>query len=492
MFQEVETPVETRDRPKFRRLAKFEEFSEWYAQLLAYCGIVDTRFPLKACDVWRPYGFKALKLMMQVMETLLDATGHEEAYFPMFVPAGIFGKEADFLEGFAGEALRITKTGSRPLEEELIVRPTSEAVMYYMFAKWISSHRDLPLKYYQTVNVFRWETKMTKPLLRVREVVKFKEAHTVHATAEEADAQVQEGIWIYQEFFDILRVPYIVLRTPEWDTFAGAAYNYDLFTILPDGKGLELGSVINLGQKFAKAFDITFRDQDESEKYPHQTCYGISERSLGAMLSLHGDDKGFIFLPKIAPIQVVLVPIFRTEKEVEAIKEYISKVENLLKQFRFVTDWSDQRPGWKFNHWEAMGIPIRLEIGLREVTSEKIVLVRRDTGEKSLVLFKDITERITSVLEKSTAELERRTQEWFQDQIWEAEAIGEAKEQYLHRKGIIKLPWCGESSCGQAMAEQLVGAALGHKVDDDAYAAQKLCAYCQKGARHLLHFGRTY
>ncbi|MHA2370579.1 MAG: aminoacyl--tRNA ligase-related protein [Candidatus Hodarchaeales archaeon] len=227
------------------------------------------------------------------MERLLDATGHEEAYFPMFVPASVFAIEADFLAGFAGEVLQITKTGSRTLEEALIVRPTSETIIYYMFAKWISSYRDLPIKLYQTVNIFRWETKMTKPLLRVREVVKFKEAHTVHTTAEEADVQVQEGLEIYQRFFDILRVPYIVLRTPEWDTFAGAAYNYDVFTVIPDGKALELGSVINLGQKFAKAFGITFWDQNEAERYPYQTCYGVSERSLGAALALHGDDKGF-------------------------------------------------------------------------------------------------------------------------------------------------------------------------------------------------------
>jgi prolyl-tRNA synthetase len=492
LFQEAETPVETKNRRKFRRISKSEEFSEWYNHFLSYTGIVDTRYPLKGCDVWQPYGFKALKLMMGIMERLLDATGHEEAYFPMFVPASVFAIEADFLAGFTGEVLRITKTGSRTLEEALIVRPTSETIIYYMFAKWISSYRDLPIKLYQTVNIFRWETKMTKPLLRVREVVKFKEAHTVHATAEEADVQVQEGLEIYQRFFDILRIPYIVLRTPEWDTFAGALYNYDLFTVLPDGKGLELGSVINLGQKFAKAFGITFWDQNEAERYPYQTCYGISERSLGAALALHGDDKGFIFLPDIAPIQLVVIPIFRTEGEAEAIKKFLMRVETHLKEFRFMTDWSERTPGWKFNHWEVMGVPIRLEIGPREVTSGKIVVAQRDTGEKIVVSLEDLINKISSILGAITSELAIRAQEWFQNQLWEITTIEEAASLYSERKGIVKLPWCGKDECGQTMEEQLVGSALGYRIEDDSSAAQKLCAHCQRPAKHLLHFGRTY
>lgn len=430
--------------------------------------------------------------MMAIMERLLDEVGHEETYFPMFAPASVFEKEADFLAGFTGEALRITKTGSRPLDEELIVRPTSETIMYHMFSKWISSYRDLPIKLYQTVNVFRWETKMTKALLRVREVVKFKEAHTIHATAEEADVQVKEGLQIYRQFFKILKIPYIVLQTPEWDTFAGAMYNYDVFTVMPDGKALELGSVINLGQKFAKAFGITFRDQKETERYPYQTCYGISERSLGAMLSLHGDDRGFVFLPEIAPIQLVIIPIFRTDKDVSMIKRYLSEVEQQLQEFRSVIDWSDHTPGWKFSHWEAKGIPIRLEIGPREVKNRNAVLVPRDSCEKATVSLAELKRVIHVALEDLSNVLAIQTYEWFREQIWEADSLEEAIEGYARRKGIVKLSWCGRTDCGQEIEEQLTGSALGYNEEEDAYAVRKTCASCGKPANHLLHFGRTY
>ena len=211
---------------------KKENFSEWYDKILAYAQVIDDRYPIKGVYVWMPYGYDALKRMLHKMEQLLDATGHSDSYFPIFASSAAFKKEADFLKGFGGESLRVTHAGEHKLDEELIVRPTSETIMYPMFSLWIRSWRDLPLKLYQTVPIFRWETKMTKALLRVREIVKFKEAHTAHATAEDAEKQIKEAIEVYKKFFDFLRVPYLILRTPEWETFPGALYNYDFFTII--------------------------------------------------------------------------------------------------------------------------------------------------------------------------------------------------------------------------------------------------------------------
>ncbi|MEM4662068.1 MAG: aminoacyl--tRNA ligase-related protein, partial [Desulfurococcaceae archaeon] len=292
---------------------KYEKFDEWYHAVLREADIVDIRYPVKGMIVWRPYGLKALRFTQRILIELLEKTGHQEAYFPALIPESIFAKEKDFLEGFGGESFSVEGTGTKKFSERFFIRPTSETVMYYMWSLWIRGRKDLPLKMYQAVNIFRYETKMTHPILRVREIMGFIEAHTAHATMEEAEKQIGEATSIYKEFFDRLLLPYFIVKTPPWDTFAGAEYNYDFITVMPDGKGLELGSVINLGQRFAKAFDIKFMDTDGSTKYVYQTCYGVSERVLGAVIAVHGDSVGLFFPPEIAPIQVVIVPIAKPD-----------------------------------------------------------------------------------------------------------------------------------------------------------------------------------
>ncbi|MCC6043582.1 MAG: proline--tRNA ligase, partial [Desulfurococcaceae archaeon] len=260
---------------------KYKEFDEWYHAVLREADIVDIRYPVKGMIVWKPYGLKALRLTQRILIELLEKTGHEEAYFPTLIPESIFAKESEFLKGFGGETFAVEGTATKRFNERLFIRPTSETVMYYMWNLWIKGRKDLPLKMYQAVNVFRYETKMTHPILRVREIMGFIEAHTAHATPHEAEQQIREAIEIYKAFFDRLQLSYFIVKTPPWDTFAGAEYNYDFITVMPDGKGLELGSVINLGQRFAKAFDIKFMDVDGQFKYVYQTCYGVSERVLG-------------------------------------------------------------------------------------------------------------------------------------------------------------------------------------------------------------------
>ena len=466
-----------------------KNFTEWYERILKYSGVVDDRYPLKGSYVWMPYGFKALKLMMRKIEELLDETGHQDSYFPLLVPISIFKKESDFLEGFGGSTLRITHVGKKALDEEIVIRPTSETVMYYMFSLWIRSWRDLPLKLYQVVPIFRWETKMTRAMLRVREVVKFKEAHTVHETEEEAAEQVKEGVEIYKKFFDFLRIPYVVLKTPDWNTFAGALYNYDLVSIVPDGKAVELGSVINLGQKFAKAFNITYLDKNEKKQYVWQTCYGISERELGVNLALHGDDKGLIFISEIAPIQIVILPILTGKKDDEKLIKNSEVLKKELKQYRVEIDASADTIGSKFFHWEAKGVPIRIELGKKEVESKSLVIVRRDTGKKETIKNSELKTKIKETLADIDKNLYEESKSFFKSMIAEVKTVEEAQKILEKKGGIVKIPWCGKDSCGKNMEEKLVGEALGI---DEKEEAKGICPICKSKAKYMMHFGKTY
>jgi prolyl-tRNA synthetase len=457
------------------------QFSDWWDKVISYAKVLDDRYPIKGVYVWMPYGHKAVKLMINKMESLLDQTGHQETYFPLFSPASVFAKEKDFLAGFGGESLVVTKIGRRDLDEEMIVRPTSETIIYSMLSLWIRSWRDLPMKLYQTVPIFRWETKMTKPMIRCREISKFNEAHCAMLTEQGANTQVNEAIKIYKEFFDFLQIPYIILKTPNWDTFAGAIYNYDFFTIMPDGKSVELASVINLGQKFSKSFDISYLDKSEQKQHAWQVTYGISERALGASLALHGDDKGLVFPSEIAPIQVVFVPILKGNPSDNEILEAC----NQELPFRVFVDTSDKRPGEKFNHWEVKGVPIRIDIGERDLASNSAVLVRRDTGEKMPVPLNELEKKISTILETIDSSIYKKAQDFVASMINEAKDLRTAQK--LIKKGAVKLPWCGDDSCGQKLEEQLTGSALG--ISEETPVGDCICG---KKAKSYLYFARSY
>jgi prolyl-tRNA synthetase len=418
---------------------KYENFSEWYHEILREADIVDIRYPVKGMIVWRPYGLKALRLVQKILTDLLDKTGHEEAYFPTLIPESVFSREKDFLAGFGGESFVVEGTGTRRFNERFYLRPTSETVMYYMWSMWIKGRKDLPLKMYQVVNIFRYETKMTHPLLRVREIMGFIEAHTAHATREEAEKQIIEGIQVYKEFFDRLQLPYFIVKTPPWDTFAGAEYNYDFITVMPDGKGLELGSVINLGQKFAKAFDIKYMDTDGSVKYVYQTCYGVSERVLGAVIAIHGDDKGLFFPPEVAPIQVVIVPIARREES--DIVEYAERVKNFLENqgVRVYLDKDPEHtPGWKYYYWEMKGVPTRLEIGRRELETNTVTIARRDNAPKVTVKVEDILSELKTIWADLNKFLRSNALEHLKKMTMFTE-----KCEPVEFKGLIITPWDG-------------------------------------------------
>ncbi|MDE1869829.1 MAG: proline--tRNA ligase [Candidatus Micrarchaeota archaeon] len=467
---------------------KVKDFPDWYDKALSVGEIVDTRYPLKGMIIWRPYGFKSLKLMLNIIENLLDLHGHEETYFPMLIPASIFGKERDFLKGFSGEAFVVTKAGTEKLGEELYIRPTSETVIYDSVKLWIRSTSDLPLKIYQTVNTFRHETKTTRPLLRVREIVKFKEAHTFHPTASDAEEQIKEGIKIYREFFDTLLVPYKVLRTPSWDTFAGAMYNYDFMSVMPDGKAIELGSVINLGDKFAKAFDIKYLKADGSNDYVHQTCYGISERELGALISIHGDNNGLILPPSVAPVQVVIVPILKdSAKEVNARAKQIEK-ELVQLGLRVKIDSRDKTMGEKFYELEAKGIPLRIEIGPKEIKEGKMVVFRRDTREKINLGDADF-HKITKLMADIGKNLRQRALDYLDERVLHFSNVKELQEKYTERIGMVGLPWCGDEKCGRSLEEKIGIPTIGYDTETKIH---QVCASCGKSATTEMFFGKTY
>nr|WP_238529042.1 proline--tRNA ligase [Thermogladius calderae] len=471
------------------KIDKFSNFPEWYHDILRDADIVDIRYPVKGMIVWRPYGLKALRLAQGILIRLLEETGHQEAYFPTFIPESVFSKEKDFLEGFGGETFVVEGTMSKKFNERLLVRPTSETVMYYMWNLWIKGRKDLPLKMYQMVNVFRYETKMTHPILRVREIMGFIEAHTAHATMQEAEEQIKEAISIYKQFFDSLLLPYFIVKTPPWDTFAGAEYNYDFVTAAPDGKGLELGSVINLGQRFAKAFDLRFLDSDGQYKFVYQTCYGVSERVLGAVIAVHGDERGLFFPPVVAPIQVVIVPIFREGEE--DVVDYARKVLKVLKEsgVRAHLDLdTEHSPGWKYYYWELKGVPTRVEIGRRETSSNTVTIVRRDNLEKKTVPL----EKLVDTLKETWLQIETHLKSRALDYLKKLTIIPHRQPQT--EKGLIVAAWDGTKACAERL-EQVYGKNVLGEIVESPIELPPLSEFenlCEKQPDRYALLGVTY
>ncbi|MFA5003517.1 MAG: proline--tRNA ligase, partial [Methanolinea sp.] len=284
------------------------DFSGWYNELLWRAEIMDVRYPVKGLYVWYPFGFSLRRNVYDMLRSLLDRD-HQEALFPLLIPEQELAKEAEHIKGFEEEVYWVTHGGLSPLDVKLALRPTSECAIYPMYALWVRSHADLPLKIYQIVNAFRYETKHTRPLIRLREITSFKEAHTVHTTWEDAERQVETAISLYMEFYDRLCIPVIISKRPEWDKFPGGDYTIAVDTVMPDGRTLQIGTVHHLGDHFSRTFQITYEDVDGEQKFAHQTCYGISERSIAALISMHGDDRGLILPPGPAPVQAVIIPI---------------------------------------------------------------------------------------------------------------------------------------------------------------------------------------
>ena len=465
-----------------------ENFSEWYNNILETADILDSRYPIKGLSIWRPYGFQIRKQILKIYSELMDKE-HEEVLFPTLIPESELAKEGEHVKGFEDEVYWITKGGKTDLNEKLALRPTSETSIYPMFALWLRSHIDLPMKYYQVVNTFRYETKHTRPIIRVREIQTFAEAHTVHATRADADKQVETGIKIYKELFENLAIPYTITKRPLWDTFPGADYTMAFDTLMPSVRTLQIGTVHNLDQTFSKTYDIIFENKEGEHEHPYQTCYGISERIIAAVLGIHGDEKGLKLPPKIAPTQITLIPIlFKKGKE-----EVLNKITEIQKQLeenniRVKIDQRDIRPGKKFYDWEIKGTPLRLELGPRDLENNKTVLVRRDTLEKiELNLDDKLVENIEKILNGIQENLKKQAQENQKEHIIDVNKIEDISDK-INEKNIVSFNWCGEEECGKEIEEKTGFDILGEYKEDN----ENKCIHCGKPSKNIALISKSY
>jgi prolyl-tRNA synthetase len=352
-----------------------------------------------------------------------------------------------------------------------------------MFSIWIRSHADLPIRIYQIVNTFRYETKHTRPLIRLREITSFKEAHTAHTSWEEAKKQTEAAVALYKEFYDRLGIPYVVSHRPQWDRFPGADYTIAFDTLMPDGKSLQIGTIHHLSTNFAKTFDITYEDRSGNQQYVNQTCYGISERCIAAVISVHGDDKGLVLPPEVAPTQIVIIPIFTAQASSEAVLKACNELKHELSRYRVILDTDDTRPGAKFYKWEKRGVPVRIEVGPRDISKRAVTLVRRDTGKKEVVERSKLQARVAEVMTEVLNTIAERAQAVLRSHI----VTIETPEQARGKKGFFQISWCGSESCGLLLQELSEADVLG-----EAEPIEGRCAVCKTPTNVMAFLARPY
>jgi prolyl-tRNA synthetase (EC 6.1.1.15) len=464
-------------------------FSEWYNELLWRAEIMDVRYPVKGLYVWYPHGFAMRRAVYQILREIMDRD-HREALFPLLIPATEFMKEAEHIKGFEDEVYWVTRGGLSDLDIPLALRPTSETAIYPMYALWIRSHADLPLKIYQVVNSFRYETKHTRPLIRLREITSFKEAHTVHASWEEAEEQVRKAILLYREFYERLCVPVIISRRPDWDKFPGADYTLAVDTVMPDGKTLQIGTAHHLGDHFSRTFQIQFEDTSGEQKYGQQTCYGISERSIAALISIHGDDRGLVLPPCVAPIQIIIIPIIVGKRREEILDHAAVLARELTAAgYRTEVDTRDLRPGAKYYHWEMRGVPLRLEIGPRDIDAGGVTAVTRD-GKRSTLARAGVCTGVGEVFNQFESCLREKASQCMQERITPLQSVADIPA--AMERGVAVIPWCGERACAEELARLSGGDVLG-LLTESGRIDQKggSCIICGKPAAPAL-LGRAY
>ncbi len=426
---------------------KFEDFSEWYNEIVEEAELCDKRYPVKGMNIWTPYGWKLMQNIDTETRRLVRETGHQEVKFPLLIPDEEFKKEADHIAGFEDEVYWVTKAGQNELDIPLLLRPTSETAMYPVFDLWVRSHADLPLKIYQMVNVFRYETKQTKAFMRMREF-HFFEGHTCHATEEGAEEQIEEDLEIMEELSKKICMPYLALKRTDWDKFPGAEYTVGADSLMPTGRTLQMAGIHQYKTNFSEAYDITFEDEEGDHKNVHQTTYGMAERLVGAVIAIHGDDKGLIFPPEVAPTQIRLIPIVYGDEE--KIMDYCTDLKEKLERIGIDVDIDDsaERPGSKFYEAEMKGIPVRLDVGSDEVEEESVTLVRRDTGEKRSVDKEDIVDEIASTFDSMQENMYEKAKRFLEENIEEVKDLSEIDEEKIYRFG-----WCEKEDCGKEIED---------------------------------------
>ena len=461
------------------------DFAQWYTDVVKKAELVDYS-SVKGCMVIKPAGYAIWEKIQAEVDRRFKATGVENVYMPMFIPESLLQKEKDHVEGFAPEVAWVTHGGLEPLQERMCVRPTSETLFCDFYKNDIQSHRDLPRLYNQWCSVVRWE-KTTRPFLRSREFL-WQEGHTAHATHEDAQARTELMLNVYADFCEeVLAIPVIKGRKTDKEKFAGAEATYTIEALMHDGKALQSATSHNFGDGFAKAFGIQYTDKDNTLKYVHQTSWGLSTRLIGAIIMAHGDDNGLVLPPRIAPTQVMIVPI---QQKKEGILEKCMEVKDMLSNFSVKVDDSDKSPGWKFSESEMRGIPVRVELGPKDMEANQAVLVRRDTHEKITVSLDNIAEEVGTLLETIQKDMFERAKAHREAHTYVARTFDEFVKTVEEKPGFVKAMWCGDRACEDKIKELTTATSRCMPFEQEHLA--DTCVCCGKPAVKMVYWGKAY
>ena len=462
------------------------DFAKWFTDIVKKAELIDYS-SVRGCVVLRPYGYAIWENIQKIMDEKFKETGHENVYMPMFIPESLLQKEKDHVEGFAPEVAWVTHGGGEKLQERLCVRPTSETLFCEHYAHVIESYRDLPKLYNQWCSVVRWE-KTSRPFLRSVEFL-WQEGHTMHETAEEAMEETRRMLDIYADVAEnYLAIPVVKGRKTDSEKFAGAEATYTIEAMMHDGKALQSGTSHYFGDGFARAFGVTFTGRDNTLQHPYQTSWGVSTRIIGAIIMTHGDDNGLVLPPAVAPIQAVVIPVAAHKP---GVTEKANEVyERLKKVVRTKIDLSDNSPGWKFSEYEMKGVPLRVELGPRDIEKDQCVIARRDTGEKLNVPLAELEATVERLLKEVTAELYRRAKQNREEKTYSATTLDEFVKTAKEKPGMIKAMWCGDEACEDKLKE-LAGVTSRCMPDEQEHLSDT-CICCGKPAKAMVLFGKAY
>lgn len=469
-----------------------EDYSRWYTDVIAAAQLADYA-PVKGCMVIRPNGYAIWENIQAALDKMFKDTGHVNAYFPLFIPESFMHKEAEHVEGFAPECAVVTHGGGKKLEEPLMVRPTSETIIWSMYKNWIQSYRDLPLLINQWANVVRWEMR-TRLFLRTTEFL-WQEGHTAHATMQEAEEETLKILDVYYTFAEkYMAIPVIRGLKSEQEKFAGAVRTYCIEAMMQDKRALQAGTSHNLGQNFAKAFDVQFQDENSDLQYVYATSWGVSTRLIGALIMTHSDDKGLILPPKLAPVQIAIVPIWKNDSEKNDV---LQKVEEMTIQWNGkylfkVDDREGYRPGWKYNEWEQRGVPIRLEIGPKDLENEQAMLVRRDTGEKQAVPLNDLNDTLDKMLVTIQQDLYKRALTFREENSFEIDEYEDFKVKIDDPGGFFWVHWCGSNYCENQLQEETKATIRCIPTDENKKVENGKCLICGKPSKERVIVAKAY